>query len=209
MRQGRRHEAGLDAQARRSHARRILALFEQSEAEWGWRDSDDWTQSYLGRAADVQAALAWAFGGSGDAALGVRLTVATIPLWFETSLISQAQGRVEVALEHAETLRCDDLLKTKLAMSRAWSMMYGRTYVAEVETAWLTAIAFARRAGNLAMRVAGARRSCHLPDAHRTHRRFDRSARGVSGDLCPATRIGPWLRRASACWPGQRRIRES
>jgi predicted ATPase len=146
----RRHEAGLDAQARRSHAWRILGLFEQSEAEWGWRDSDDWTQSYLGRAADVQAALAWAFGGgTGDAGLGVRLTVATIPLWFETSLISEAQERVEVALEHAETLRCDDLLKTKLAMSRAWSMMYARTYVAEVENAWLTAIAFARRAGNL------------------------------------------------------------
>ena len=146
----RRHEAGLDAEARRSHARRILALFEQSEAEWGWRDSDDWTQSYLGRAGEVQAALAWAFGDGGDAELGVRLTVATIPLWFETSLISEAQGRVEVALEHAETLRCDDLLRTKLAMSRAWSMMYARTYVPEVENAWLTAIAFARRAGNLA-----------------------------------------------------------
>ncbi|WP_428662737.1 ATP-binding protein [Reyranella sp.] len=145
-----RHEAGLDAQARRSHARRILALFEQSEAEWGWRDSDDWTQSYLGRTADVQAAFAWAFGDPGDAALGVRLTVATIPLWFETSLIAEAQGRVEVALEHAETFRCDDLLKTKLAMSRAWSMMYARTYVAEIEKAWLTAMVFAGRAGNLA-----------------------------------------------------------
>ncbi len=146
----RRGEAGLDAQARRCHAQRILALFEQSEAEWGWRDGDDWTQSYLGRAADVQAALAWAFGDLGDAALGVRLTVATIPLWFETSLISEAKGRVEVSLDHAEKLRCDDLLKTKLAMSRAWSMVYGRTYVAEVEDAWLAAIAFARRAGNLA-----------------------------------------------------------
>ena len=51
---------------------------------------------------------------------------------------------MEVALEHAETLRCDDLLRTGSAMSRAWSMMYARTYVAEVENAWLTAIAFAR-----------------------------------------------------------------
>lgn len=145
----RRHEAGLDGPSRRAHAQRILALFEQSEAEWGWRDSDDWTQSYLGRAAEVHAALAWAFGDGGDALLGVRLTVASIPLWFETSLISQAQGRVELALAQAQTIRCDDLLTTKLAMSRAWSMMYARTYVAEVEAAWLAALAFARRAGTL------------------------------------------------------------
>jgi len=145
----RRHAAGLDAPARRSHAQRILALFEQSEAEWGWRDSDDWTQSYLGRAADVQAALAWAFGEGGDAALGVRLTVATIPLWFETSLISQAQARVETALEHAETIPCDDLLKTKLAVFRAWSMINARTFVPEIEQSWRTALTFARRSGKL------------------------------------------------------------
>ena len=199
----RRHEAGLDAQARRSHAQRILALFEQSEAEWGWRDSDDWTQSYLGRAADVQAALAWAFGDLGDAALGVRLTVATIPLWFETSLISEAQGRVEVALEHAEALRCDDLLRTKLAMSRAWSMMYARTYVAEVEKAWLTAISFAQACGQPRLRAAGAGRSFHLSDAHRTHRRFDRAARGVPRDLCPTSGLVPGSGRRAHAGLGQ------
>jgi hypothetical protein len=147
---GRRHEAGLDAAARRAHAERLLALFEQSETEWGWRDSDDWTESYLGRAGDVQAALAWAFADEGDAVLGVRLTVATIPLWFETSLISETQARVEVALHHAEAVQCDDLLKTKLSMSRAWSMINARTFVAGIEEAWLTAIGFARRAGNRA-----------------------------------------------------------
>lgn len=147
---GRRHEAGLDAAARRAHAERLLALFEQSETEWGWRDSDDWTESYLGRAGDVQAALAWAFADEGDAVLGVRLTVATIPLWFETSLISETQARVEVALHHAEAAQCDDLLKTKLSMSRAWSMINARTFVVGIEEAWLTAIGYARRAGNRA-----------------------------------------------------------
>lgn len=146
----RRHEAGLDTQARRAHAERLLALFQQSEAEWGWRDGDDWTESYLGRAADVRAALAWAFADGGDAALGIRLTVATIPLWFETSLIAETQARVEVALRHAEAIQCDDLLKTKLSMSRAWSMTNARTFAAGTEDAWLTAIASARRAGNLA-----------------------------------------------------------
>jgi predicted ATPase/DNA-binding winged helix-turn-helix (wHTH) protein len=145
----RRRERGLDAPARHSHARRMLALFEQSETEWGWRDSEDWTQSYLGRVTDVQAALAWAFGEGGDAALGARLTAATIPLWFERSLLPETLARVEVALEHAEALHGDDALKTKLAVSRASSMMYGRTYAPDIEESWLTAIAYARRADDL------------------------------------------------------------
>ena len=149
----RRLEAGLDAPARRSHAERILTLFEQSETEWGWRDGDDWTQRYLGRIADVRAALAWAFGDGGDSALGVRLTVATIPLWFERSLVSEAQNRVEVALDHAERIGSDDLLKAKLAISRAWCMNYARTFVPEIEDIWLSALALARRAGNLAFEL--------------------------------------------------------
>lgn len=149
----RRLEAGLDRPARRAHAERILALFEQSEAEWGWRDGDDWTQRYLGRIADVRAALAWAFGDGGDAALGVRLTVATIPLWFEKSLMSETQNRVEVALDHAERIGSDDLLKAKLAISRAWSMNYARVFVPEIEDIWLTAVALARRSGHLAFEL--------------------------------------------------------
>jgi predicted ATPase/DNA-binding winged helix-turn-helix (wHTH) protein len=145
----RRQEAGLDALARRAHVERIVALFEQSETEWGWRDNDDWTQRYLGRAADVRVALAWAFSDGGDRALGVRLTAATIPLWFETSLVAEAQTRVEVALEFAETFPCNDNLKTKLALSRAWSMIYRRRFALETYDAWLTAIAYARRASNL------------------------------------------------------------
>lgn len=145
----RRQEAGLDQLARRSHALRILALFQQSETEWGWRDVDDWTQSYLSRVADVQAALAWAFGEGGDSELGVRLTVVAIPLWFETSLISETQTRVQVALAHAERLQCDDLLKSRLAISHAWSMMYARRFAPTTEAAWVAALRFTRRSGSL------------------------------------------------------------
>jgi predicted ATPase/DNA-binding winged helix-turn-helix (wHTH) protein len=142
-------EAGLQAQSRRWHAERIVTLFERSEAEWGWRDSGDWTQHYRGRLADVQAALAWAFGDGGDAALGVRLTAATVPLWFETSLISDTRARVQVALEHAEALQLDELTKAKLTIPYAWSMMYARQFPPETEDSWCKALAYARRAGHL------------------------------------------------------------
>ena len=131
------------------HALRVLALFEQSEEEWHWREPADWTQRYLGRIADLRAALSWAFGREGDPVLGIRLAVAAITLWSETSILSEAQARLESALALAKTIECDDLLKAKLACALGWSLFYARKLSNENELAWLDAIAFARRARDL------------------------------------------------------------
>jgi predicted ATPase len=136
-------------QALRRHAQRVLALFEQSEEEWNWREPADWTQRYLGRIADLRAALSWAFGADGDPVLGIRLTVAAITLWSETSILSEAQARLETALALAKTIECDDLSKAKLACALGWSLFYARKLSNENEVAWLDAIAFARRANDL------------------------------------------------------------
>ncbi|WP_128924707.1 ATP-binding protein [Bradyrhizobium guangxiense] len=134
------------------HAQCVLALFERSEEEWNWREPADWTQRYLGRIADLRAALSWAFDAEGDAALGIRLAVAAITLWSETSILSEAQTRLEDALALAKTIECDDLSKAKLACALGWSLFYARKMSNENEVAWLDAIAFARRAGNLEYR---------------------------------------------------------
>ncbi|MDU3131376.1 MAG: transcriptional regulator, partial [Bradyrhizobium sp.] len=168
-------DAGLQPQARRWHAERITALFAQSETEWGWRDSDDWTKTYRGRLADVQAALAWAFTDGGDAALGVRLTMLTIPLWFETSLISDTQARVKVALDHAEALQIDDLTKAKLTIPYAWSMMYARQFPPETEECWLKAVAYSRKACDLRSELlALLGLSVYLMDVGRIHAAIER-----------------------------------
>lgn len=145
----RRHDAGIDAAARRSLAGRMMAVFEQAETEWGWRDADDWTHSYLSRLADVRTALGWAFGEGGDVALGIRLTVAAIPLWFERSLMAESQERVELALQHSRAADCPPLLRAKLATSLAWSLMYGRVLVPRIESAWQVAVSGAAEAGNV------------------------------------------------------------
>ncbi|WP_027579110.1 winged helix-turn-helix domain-containing protein [Bradyrhizobium sp. Ai1a-2] len=149
----RRQEDPVDTRALHCHAHRILDLLEQSEGEWDWRETNDWSGRYRSRLADLRAALSWAFGEGGETELGVRLTVAAIPLWSEVSLIAEAQERVELALRMAETIPCDDLLKAKLACSRAWSLFYARKLLNENEDAWLAAIAFAERAGNLDYRL--------------------------------------------------------
>jgi tetratricopeptide (TPR) repeat protein len=126
----------------------MLSIFEQSEAEWDWRETDDWIRRYSNRLADLRTALAWAFGDGGEPELGIRLTVAAIPLWFEASLVSEAQVQVELALERSDTFACDDLLKTKLLCARAWNMAYSRKVMPELQEAWLAAIDLAKRSGN-------------------------------------------------------------
>lgn len=136
-------------QALSRHAQRVLALFEQSEEEWNWREPADWTERYLGRIADLRAALSWAFGADGDAVLGIRLTVAGITLWSETSILSEAQARLETALGLAKSIACDELLRAKLACALGWSLFYARKLSNENELAWLDAIAFSRSAGDV------------------------------------------------------------
>jgi hypothetical protein len=47
---------------------------------------------------NVRLALDWAFSPPGDASIGVRLTVAAIPLWFQLPLIDDCFSRVQQAL---------------------------------------------------------------------------------------------------------------
>jgi len=137
------------SRAIRRHAERMVALFEQSEEEWNWREPADWTERYLSRIADLRSALSWSFGEQGDAILGIRLAVAAITLWSETSILSEAQARLEVALALAKRVPCDDLSKAKLACALGWSLFYARKSSNENEVAWLDAIAFARRADSI------------------------------------------------------------
>lgn len=144
----RQGDASCDPAMRR-HAERMVALFEQSEEEWKWREPADWTERYLGRIADLRSALSWSFGQQGDSILGIRLAVAAITLWSETSILSEAQARLEVALALAKRFPCDDLSKAKLACALGWSLFYARKSSNENEVAWLDAIAFARRADSI------------------------------------------------------------
>ncbi|MBW9114605.1 helix-turn-helix transcriptional regulator [Rhizobium cauense] len=142
-------EQQLDKRCRQAHAERMLRIFEQSGSEWGWRERADWTQSYLTRLADLRSAFLWAFGEDGDALLGIQLTAATLPLWFESSLVAEARTRVEAALVVSQTTECAPLLKAKLSLARSWSMMFGRPYTPDMGQAWLSAFEFARQAGSI------------------------------------------------------------
>jgi len=141
-------EDPMESDVRLRHAERVLAIFEQSEREWERHETDGWTGRYLSHLPDLRAVLTWAFGPGQCPALGVCLVTASLPFWFAIALLSEALTRVEEALNHAESTS-DDLLKTKLACSRAWIQMYARKLAPETENAWLDAMSLAQSAGNV------------------------------------------------------------
>ena len=57
-----------------------------------------WMADYGGLIDDVHAALDWAFSPSGDASIGVGLTIAAIPLWL-SARSDELCSRIERALK--------------------------------------------------------------------------------------------------------------
>src|SRR5882724_752761 len=91
----------LDRVARR-HAEYYRGLFQRAEAEFETRPTAEWLAAYRPHIDDVRLALDRAFSSSGDAAVGVALTAAAVPLWFQQSLMLECRGRVERALASLE-----------------------------------------------------------------------------------------------------------
>ena len=84
-------EAGLLARRHAEHYREVLA---EAEIEWRQRPTVEWLEAYRYLIDHVRAALDWAFSASGDAAIGVSLTAAAVPLWFQLLLVSECCERV-------------------------------------------------------------------------------------------------------------------
>jgi predicted ATPase len=83
------------------HAEYFRGVFETALSEWKKRPNSEWLNSYGREIANMRAALDWAFSSSGDAELGIALTVAAIPLWFQLSATEECRNRVEQALDRA------------------------------------------------------------------------------------------------------------
>jgi len=92
----------------------------------------------------VRTALDWAFSSSGEAAVGVALTFAAVPLWFASSQTRECSVRVNAALA-AAPLNRDDAKQMGLRAALAWSLMQTRGSVAETRHPWESVLQIAER----------------------------------------------------------------
>jgi predicted ATPase/DNA-binding winged helix-turn-helix (wHTH) protein len=142
--------SGEAADARSSHARYLLRLFEQAEAEWIWRPRNEWTAFYAERTNDLRKAIDWTFGDGGQLEVGVRLTAAAVPLWDELSTVVESRRCVEQALQCTQALsRCDPAVRMKLIASYASGLNFSDRLGPEADAAWTEANRLAREIGNV------------------------------------------------------------
>ena len=139
-------ESGELEPCARRHAEYHRDFFERAEAEWETRPTVEWLAAYRHQIDNLRAALDWAFSPDGDAAVGVALTTAAVPLWFALSLLDECRGRVERALSTLLPGSQPDARRLmQLHAALGWSLMYTRGPARETGAAWATALDLAER----------------------------------------------------------------
>lgn len=133
----------------RRHAQHHLDWFERAEVDWRTLAMAEWLEGYGRGIDDIRSALDWAFSSNGDSSVGVTLTVASIPLWLEHSLMHECRERVERALasQAAQPVHNErDELKLLWALEIALRYVSRRLY--ENEDSLVRTLALAERLGD-------------------------------------------------------------
>src|SRR5437868_4202783 len=129
-------ESGELGRVARAHAERYRNLFERAQSEWETRPTDEWLADHGRRIDDLRAALDWAFSARGDASIGVALTVASVPLWLQLSLMEECRRHVERALSSpVPASNRDANREMQLYSALGASLMYTKGLVPETATA--------------------------------------------------------------------------
>ncbi len=93
---------------------------------------------------NLRLVLDWAFSPDGDAAVGVALTAAAVPLWMHLSMMEECRRRVEQALGAvAAGATRDARLEMRLHAAMAAALIYTNGEVPEIGTAWTKALEIA------------------------------------------------------------------
>ena len=135
----------LDRVARR-HAEYYRDLFERAETQWETRPTVDWLAAHGRQIDNMRTALDWAFSPSGDSSIGVALTAAAVPLWFQQSLMLECRGRVERALASLGPRSGRDTRREmQLVAALGVSLMQTKGPAPDTTAAWTTALEIAER----------------------------------------------------------------
>jgi predicted ATPase/DNA-binding winged helix-turn-helix (wHTH) protein len=138
-------ESGEVDRFARRHAEYLRRLFERAQVEWETASTAEWLAVYGRELDNLRAALDWAFAAGGDTALGIALTIAAVPLWFQLSLLDECRARVERALATlAAAADRDARGELQLQAALGWSLMYTTGSARETGAAWATALELAQ-----------------------------------------------------------------
>jgi predicted ATPase len=121
-------ESGELALVARRHAEYYRDFFSRAETEANTRSVTEWLPTYRRDLDNLRAALDWAFSPSGDAATGIGLTIAGVPLWTHLSLMQECRGWAKRALASVRAMenpdrRCEMRLSTALGAALMYTQL--------------------------------------------------------------------------------------
>ena len=138
-------ESGEREQIARRHAEYHLGLFERAEAEAETRPMAEWLAEYRPRIDNLRAALDWAFSPGGNAAIGVALTAASVPLWVDLSMMAECRRHVERAIAWLDLVAdLDPRQEMHLQAALGVSLNYTTGPIPETEAAWTRTLEIAK-----------------------------------------------------------------
>ena len=178
------NESGALAAVARRHARYLLGLLGNFEAERRSQPSDAYHAVLRRRADEIHAGLEWAFSPAGDPEIGVTVTIAAVPLWFGLFQMSVARARLEQALLRVPA-DADQAMRLHIALGQ--TLWYTSPNNDLIDPTFTRALEIAERLGATAVRMqalwgmwAARRGRGDYPVALEMGRRFADAANSVS-----------------------------
>jgi predicted ATPase len=135
---------------RRLHAEAMRDLFRQADAEVATGVTAEWREKYGSQIGNLRSALDWTFSPNGDAALGIALTTAAIPLWMHRSLMEECRASVERALTALNAAAVGDArAEMQLNAALGASLAFTGLDIREIGAAWARALHLAESLGDV------------------------------------------------------------
>lgn len=143
-------ESGDTHTAMARFATYLSCLLEAAEGELHSASANEWSQDFAQQVPGLRAALDWAFGEAGDVLLGVRLTVAALPLFFRLSLLDECLAAVTLAINYLDSRPdLDERSRMKLYAALGWPQMRSTDAREHGTSAWTTALGIAEKLGDV------------------------------------------------------------
>jgi predicted ATPase/DNA-binding winged helix-turn-helix (wHTH) protein len=142
--------SGALAEVTRRHADYFLGILATVDELRQSQPADEYLATFRHYADEIHAALEWAFSPAGDPTIGLAMTIAAVPLWFELFQIVVASARLSQALSYAEP-GSDQEMRLRIALGHA--LWYSGPESAAIEPIFARALEIAERIGATAART--------------------------------------------------------
>ena len=161
---------GEENEAKRRHATFMCELLERAGIPSATVGSQEWRAKFGRCLEDVRSALAWTLSSDDNAALGIRLAVAALPLWSELSLLGECRESSERALALLDAMPLpDQQVRARLLLGLAIASAYVPDDADAHRRTWVNALQAARAIGDadvLAQALSGLARCEMLIGRH-------------------------------------------